>query len=82
MNTIVTFALVLVAVVVSVAITGPDIPVGKVFVVNVVLILAVSAFFFPLSKTLWSAIDLTMVALEPGEVDPRFDGLHNVDDKC
>ena len=29
--------------------------------------------FYPLSKTLWSALDLMMTPLEPGEVDPRFD---------
>ncbi len=80
MNTIVTFAAALAAVVVTVGVAGPNFSVPKVFAINTFFILLVSAICFPLSKTLWSAIDLNMIALEPGEVDPRYDGLHDTDD--
>ncbi len=73
MNTIVTFGAVLVAVVASFALTYPDgstaVAVGAVVAVAVIVPVA----FYPVSKTLWSAIDLAMRPLEPDDdVDPRF----------
>ncbi len=72
-NTIVTFGAMLIVMVASVALTQPDIPVGRLLIGNAIFVIALSAAFFPISKTLWSAIDLVMIPLEPGEVDPRFD---------
>ena len=73
MNTIVTFGAILVTLIIGAALTAPDIPEVKLSIITVAVGLAVSVVFFPISKTLWSAIDLMMVELEPGEVDPRYD---------
>jgi uncharacterized protein (DUF983 family) len=73
MNTIVTFGAVLVAVVAAFALTYPDgsTTVAVAAVVAVAVIVPVA--FYPVSKTLWSAIDLAMRPLEPDDdVDPRF----------
>jgi len=53
--------------------TSPDIPVAELSITLVVVVLVFTTAFFPISKTLWSAIDLMMIPLEPGEVDPRYD---------
>jgi uncharacterized protein (DUF983 family) len=73
MNTIVTFGTILLTVLIGAGITAPDIPVGKLSIITVAIALGVSIFFFPISKTLWSAVDAMMVDLKPGEVDPRYD---------
>jgi uncharacterized protein (DUF983 family) len=73
MNTIVTSGAILVTLLVGAGLTAPDIPVVEMTILTVGVALAVSLFFFPISKTLWSAIDLMFVELEPGEVDPRYD---------
>jgi hypothetical protein len=73
MNTIVTFGAILITVLIGAGLTAPDIPVGKLSVITVAVGLGVSVFFFPISKTLWSAVDAMMVDLKPGEVDPRYD---------
>lgn len=73
MNTIVTFGTILICVVVGAALTAPDVPEVTLSIITVAVGVVVSVVFFPISKTLWSAVDLMMVELEPGEVDPRFD---------
>jgi hypothetical protein len=73
MNTIVTAAAILITLLGGAGLTAPDIPVVGLILATVGVALAVSLLFFPISKTLWSAIDLMFVDLEPGEVDPRYD---------
>ncbi len=73
MNTIVTFGAILITALVGTALTVPDVPVGKLSVITVAAGLFMSVLFFPISKTLWSAVDVIMIDLEPGEVDPRYD---------
>jgi uncharacterized protein (DUF983 family) len=72
MNTIVSFAAVLLAVVVGVLLGYPDaLTVAVVGVVATAVIVPIA--FFPVSRTLWSAIDLAMRPLEPDDdVDPRW----------
>jgi hypothetical protein len=41
-------------------------------VVEVSLALLGPLLFFPASRMLWTAIDLLMRPLAPGEIDPRF----------
>ncbi len=74
MNTIVTFGVVLVALIVALVITGGD-PSSPWLMVSIVAAIGAvtGIIFYPVSRTLWSAIDLLIVPLEPGEVDPRFD---------
>ena len=73
MNTIVTLGAVLVAVVVSFLLTYPDGSIAVALAVIVGTAILVPLAFFPVSKTLWSAIDLAMRPLEPDDdVDPRW----------
>ncbi|HET6954101.1 MAG TPA: DUF983 domain-containing protein [Acidimicrobiales bacterium] len=73
MNTIVSFGAVLVAVVVTFALTYPDESTVPAVVAIVATAIVVPLAFYPVSKTLWSAIDLAMRPLEPDDdVDPRW----------
>ena len=73
MNTIVTLVAVLVAVVVGFLLTYPDGSIAIALAVIVGTAILVPLAFFPVSKTLWSAIDLAMRPLEPDDdVDPRW----------
>lgn len=73
MNTIVTTAAVLVAVVVGFLATYPDGSLAIALAVTLATGVVVPLAFFPVSKTLWSAIDLAMRPLEPDDdVDPRW----------
>jgi uncharacterized protein (DUF983 family) len=73
MNTIVSFTAVMVAMVTAFLATYPDGPLAVAVVVVVVTAVVVPLAFFPVSKTLWSAIDLAMRPLEPeDDVDPRW----------
>ena len=74
MNTVVSFGAVLVAVVVAFVVTynSDDSAVAAVAAIVAVAIIVPLAFY-PVSKTLWSAIDLAMRPLEPDDdVDPRW----------
>jgi uncharacterized protein (DUF983 family) len=72
-NTIVSFGALFATVVAGVVIFYPDIPVLGLMVAVVVVGLVVPLLFFPLSRTIWSAIDLAMRPVEPDDdVDPRW----------
>jgi uncharacterized protein (DUF983 family) len=71
-NTIVTFGAVLTAVVAGFLATYPG-PAAPAIAAVVATAIIVPLAFFPVSKTLWSAIDLAMRPLEPDDdVDPRW----------
>jgi uncharacterized protein (DUF983 family) len=75
MNTTVSFAVVLLAVVVAFVVTydGGSTALGVAVAVIVGVAIVVPLAFYPVSKTLWSAIDLAMRPLEPeDDVDPRY----------
>lgn len=67
-NTTVTFGTFLVAFGGSIALTWPDVPWAAVLVFTVVANLAVPIWFYPVSKTLWAALELTWHPLEQEEV--------------
>ncbi|MEM9563499.1 MAG: DUF983 domain-containing protein [Actinomycetota bacterium] len=69
LNTIVSFGALLVFLVVAVALTIPDIPVGPLVLGNIVVALVVPVLFYPASRTLWTAVDIAMRPLEAHEVD-------------
>ena len=69
----VTFSVALIGVLISLLIPGEDYAATQIAIVLCVIVGTFGLFFYPISKTLWSAIDLAMIPLEPGEVDPRFD---------
>lgn len=74
MNTIVTFGVVLIGLLIAIGVTAPDpLPTGTVALILGTTAVVVSVVFYPISKTLWSAIDLLISPLEAGEVDPRYD---------
>lgn len=74
MNTIVTFGVILIALIVSLIVTaGEPFPAERFSIITAIIAVLTAVIFYPISRTLWSAIDLLIVPLEPGEVDPRFD---------
>jgi uncharacterized protein (DUF983 family) len=72
-NTTVSFAIVLVSVIVAFILTYDDASVGVAIGIVVAIAIVVPLLLFPVSKTLWCAIDLAMRPLEPDDdVDPRW----------
>ncbi len=69
MNTIVSFGAILVTLVVGLIATLPDIPVLPLVGVTVAVAVIVPLAFFPISRTLWTGIDIAMRPLEAFEVD-------------
>lgn len=73
MNTIVSFAVLLGSIAVGFAVTYPDPPVAALLVMAVTVAVVVPLAFLPVSRALWSAIDLAMRPPEPADdVDPRY----------
>lgn len=73
-NTIVTFGVVLIGLLLAIGLSAPDpISSGPVAVVLGSVAVTTSVVFYPVSRTLWSALDLLLTPLKPGEVDPRYD---------
>jgi hypothetical protein len=53
---------------IGLALTLPHPPPGKLAIGGMIVGVIVPTFFFPMSRTVWSAIDLIMKPLEPQEV--------------
>ncbi len=68
-NTIVSFGAILVVLVVGLATTLPDPPVGPLILANAAVAVIVPVAFYPVSRTLWTGIDIAMRPLEPFEID-------------
>jgi uncharacterized protein (DUF983 family) len=68
MNTIVTFGVLAVILVVGIVVTYPDIAMVPILAVALPAMVVVPIVFYPFSYTLWAAVDLAMRPLEPGEV--------------
>lgn len=68
-NTTVIFATFLVVFGGMVLLTWPDVPWALVFTVTVVANVAIPIAFYPLSKTLWLALELSWHPLEPDEIE-------------
>jgi len=68
-NTVVIFATFLVVFGGSVLLTWPDVPWAWVLIVTLVVNLFVPTVFYPVSKTLWSALELSWHPLEPEEIE-------------
>jgi uncharacterized protein (DUF983 family) len=67
-NIILTFGTLLVSILVLVALTAPDVPVGLVTIVGAGIALVGPAVYYPISFTLWQAIDLWMRWPTPQEL--------------
>jgi hypothetical protein len=63
-----TFGTLLVSILVLVALTAPDVPVGLVTIVGAGIALVGPAVYYPISFTLWQAIDLWMRRPTPQEL--------------
>lgn len=73
MNTIVSFGVLLGTIAAGFAVTYPDPPVALLLALAVGVAIVVPVAFFPISKSLWAAIDLAMRPPDPDDdVDPRF----------
>ena len=68
-NTMFSFGALLVSIAAGLIATIPDTPVGPLMVLNLTVAAVVPLAFYPISKTLWTAIDIAMRPLEPHEVD-------------
>lgn len=68
-NTIMSLGILAVSLLVSIAVTYPDFPVLKMVLVNVAIAAIAPVVFFPLSRMLWTGIDIAMRPLSPDEVD-------------
>lgn len=66
-NTILSFGAMLIVMLAGVALTAPDIPVGRLVLATGAAALIAPLLLLPLSKTIWNSIDLLMIPLEPGE---------------
>ena len=68
-NTVVSFGAILVSLIVGLGATLPDPPVLPLIGVNVAIAVIVPLAFYPVSRTLWTGIDIAMRPLEPHEID-------------
>lgn len=69
LNTIVSFGVLVLSMSISFVVTFPDFPVVPLMIGHAALAVVVPVLFFPVSRTLWTAIDIAMRPLEPHEVD-------------
>ena len=73
MNTVVSFGALLITLVIGLVLTWPEPEPIPLLVACVAVAIVVPVLFFPVSKMLWSAIDLAMRPLEPrDQIDPRW----------
>ena len=74
-NTILTFATLLISLIVGLVITFPEFPTTKLIIINTVVALTSSIFYFPISKTLWTAIDIAMRPIQEEEFQTKSEEL-------
>ena len=54
--------------------TYPELPLAPLVSTAVGVAVLFPIFFYPFSKTIWTAIDVRLRPLEPGEADPTYTG--------
>jgi uncharacterized protein (DUF983 family) len=67
-NTIITFGVIIMSGAVAMIATSPDIPTVKIVVCLVVAAIAIPILIYPVTYTLWQALDLAMRPPQPGEM--------------
>jgi uncharacterized protein (DUF983 family) len=80
MNTIITFGVLLITLIVGFIVTSPDIPAVPLAAVGLGVGVIVPIIVFPFSKTTWTAIDLVMTPLQPGEAPWLLSGRPSTDE--
>jgi hypothetical protein len=74
-NIIVVFGVLIVGAAVGIIVTSPDIPVVPLVVALGLVAIALPILLYPVSYTLWQAVDLTMHPPDPGDpATPPFRG--------
>ncbi|MCP5027522.1 MAG: DUF983 domain-containing protein [Actinomycetia bacterium] len=68
LNTIISFTLLAVTLVCGFILTYPDFPVMTLFAIGMVIAIGFPVLFFPVSRTLWTAIDIWMRPLHDHEL--------------
>ena len=68
MNTMLTFGLIALALVIGLVATAPDFATLQIMLICGAIGLMVPIVFFPFSYTLWAAVDLAMRPMEPAEI--------------
>lgn len=71
LNTIVSFSALFAVVVVGLVLSHPTYDMAPLLIAAVTTAILVPLVFFPSSKTMWTAIDLCMRPLDPGEAPGR-----------
>lgn len=72
LNTTVVFGAMLVVLLTGSLAFYPDPPFAALLIIEISLAVVGPLLFFPSSRMMWTAIDLLMRPLTPGEIDPRF----------
>jgi uncharacterized protein (DUF983 family) len=72
LNIIVIFTLTFLSLLITSVATVPEVKLLPLSLSALVPAIVGPVLFLPSSRTMWTAIDLVMRPLEPGEVDPRF----------
>ena len=67
-NTIITFGLIVVAGAVAMIATAPDIPTMRIVIGLVITAVVVPVLIYPMTYTLWQALDLAMRPPAPGDL--------------
>ncbi len=76
-NTIATFGILLGSLIAGLIFTFPDFPVVPLMIGNVLLALCAPVVLFPVSRMVWTAIDVALRPLEAHEVDWTATGREN-----
>ncbi len=66
-NTVLSFGVLLVTLIGGMILTFPEFPLATLIPINVAVAVIVPLILWPVSRTLWTAIDIAMRPLEPGE---------------
>jgi uncharacterized protein (DUF983 family) len=67
-NTIITFAMIIVAGGVAMIVTAPDIPTVRIVIGLVIAAIVIPVLIYPMTYTLWQAFDLAMRPPQSGEL--------------
>lgn len=72
LNTTVVFGVMLIVLLAGSLIGYPNPPYAALMIAEISIALLGPLLFFPSSRMMWTAMDLLMRPLRPGEIDPRF----------
>ncbi len=72
LNTIFTFSITFVSLIVTSIVMVPDIETMPLVIAAVLPAAVLPVLLLPSSRMMWTALDLIMRPLAPGEIDPRF----------